>query len=145
MWKGNLSNFVDDTIGFACVDFLVLPKRDTLLDRMIASFAKFHKAKLDQQVLKAIEYVYRKTPMTVDIIVDPKDDCPQLRELLDEVSCGRIVIAKPSEISRRLYTGDLTWYVDDVEYRRGLVSNSHAINLSALESMISTIKGGNKR
>lgn len=138
MKHGDISNQVGFTIGFRCVDFFVKFRDNKLSDKVLNFVVgKTKRAVVDDSVAGFIEYIYRNTEMTVDLILEEEDNTPSLREFLEDYPFNRIVVVqRPSQITQRLLIGDLSYYVDDDDYRRSLVNNSHAITLKQLEQMI---------
>lgn len=134
MKHGELSNTVGYSFGFRCEDFLIHFKETTLLDKAFnALFDKAKRAEVNEEVLSFMEYLYRNTEYTVDLVVDRENYTPELKKLLDDMPFNRVVLVdKPSQITTRLMIGDLTYYVDDDPYRRSLVNSQHTRTLHEL-------------
>lgn len=134
MKHGELSNTVGYSFGFRCEDFLIHFKETTLLDKAFnALFDKAKRAEVNEEVLSFMEYLYRNTEYTVDLVVDRDNYTPELKKLLDEMPFNRVVLVdKPSQITTRLMMGDLTYYVDDNAERRSLVNSPHTRTLEEL-------------
>ena len=138
MKHGELSNTVGYSFGVRCEDFLIHFKETTLLDKAFnALFDKAKRAEVNEEVLSFMEYLYRNTEYTVDLIVDRENYTPELKKLLDEMPFNRVVLVdKPSQITTRLMIGDLTYYVDDSAERRSLVNSPHTRTLHELAQEI---------
>lgn len=138
MKHGELSNTVGYSFGFRCEDFLIHFKDTTLLDKAFnALFDKAKRAEVNEEVLSFMEYLYRNTEYTVDLIVDRENYTPELKKLLDEMPFNRVVLVdKPSQITTRLMIGDLTYYVDDSAERRSLVNSPHTRTLREITQEI---------
>lgn len=138
MKHGELSNTVGYSFGFRCEDFLIHFKESTLLDKAFnALFDKAKRAEVNEEVLSFMEYLYRNTEYTVDLIVDRENYTPELKKLLDEMPFNRVVLVdKPSQITTRLMIGDLTYYVDDSAEIRSLVNSPHTRTLHELAQEI---------
>ena len=138
MKHGELSNTVGYSFGFRCEDFLIHFKESTLLDKAFnALFDKARRAEVNEEVLSFMEYLYRNTEYTVDLVVDRENYTPELKKLLDDMPFNRIVLEdKPSQITTRLMIGDLTYYVDDSDERRSLVNSPHTRTLRELAQEI---------
>lgn len=138
MKHGELSNTVGYSFGFRCEDFLIHFKDTTLLDKAFnALFDKAKRAEVNEEVLSFMEYLYRNTEYTVDLVVDRENYTPELKKLLDEMPFNRVVLVdKPSQITTRLMIGDLTYYVDDSDERRSLVNSPHTRTLRELAQEI---------
>lgn len=134
MKHGELSNTVGYSFGFRCEDFLIHFKETTLLDKAFnALFDKAKRAEVNEEVLSFMEYLYRNTEYTVDLVVERDNYTPELKKLLDEMPFNRVVLVdKPSQITTRLMMGDLTYYVDDNAERRSLVNSPHTRTLEEL-------------
>lgn len=138
MKNGDLANFVSYSFGFRCEDFLVKYKEDTFSDKILNKIiGKAKRAELDQRVLSVMDYIYRHTEYTVDLVIDNKNYTSELKNVLDALPFNRIVLVdRPSQISQRLLTGDITYYVDDDEERRSLINNQNAVTLEAVHSFV---------
>lgn len=138
MKHGELSNTVGYSFGFRCEDFLIHFKESTLLDKAFnALFDKARRAEVNEEVLSFMEYLYRNTEYTVDLVVDRENYTPELKKLLDEMPFNRVVLVdKLSQITTRLMIGDLTYYVDDSDERRSLVNSPHTRTLREIAQEI---------
>lgn len=138
MKHGELSNTVGYSFGFRCEDFLIHFKESTLLDKAFnALFDKARRAEVNEEVLSFMEYLYRNTEYTVDLVVDRENYTPELKKLLDDMPFNRVVLVdKLSQITTRLMIGDLTYYVDDNDERRSLVNSPHTRTLRELAQEI---------
>lgn len=138
MKHGELSNTVGYSFGFRCEDFLIHFKESTLLDKAFnALFDKARRAEVNEEVLSFMEYLYRNTEYTVDLVVDRENYTPELKKLLDDMPFNRVVLVdKFSQITTRLMIGDLTYYVDDSDERRSLVNSPHTRTLIELAQEI---------
>lgn len=138
MLHGDLSNFVRASFGFMCEDFLIKYKDNTFSDKLMnAIFGKTKRAEIDPLVASSMEYTYRQTEYNVDLIIRQDSYNAGLKNLIRDLPFCRIVLYnKYSQITSRLLTGDLTYVVDDLESRRGLLNNSHVITLSEFNNMI---------
>lgn len=138
MLHGDLSNQCSYTIAFRCEDCLIKYKDNTFADKVLNSiFGKTKRAEVNEEYAKTMEYLYRNTEYTVDLVVEEKNYTDELKKILDELPFNRVVkITKETQISQRLLTGDLTYYVDDNTYRRSLVNSQYAIPMSQLNDYI---------
>lgn len=138
MIHGDLANTAGVTIGFRCVDFLVKYKDNTFKDKVLNTvLGKTKRAEVDETVRSYMEHLYRNTEYNVDLIIEEKDYKEDLKRLVDEMPFNRVVlIHKLSEVSSRLLVGDLTYYVDDDDYRRSLVNSKYAVSLHQLNEYI---------
>lgn len=138
MLHGDISNKVRATFGFMCEDFVVKYKENTLKDKVLNTiFGKTKRAEIDSLVAHSMEYAYRQTEYTIDLIINENEYNQGLKSLIGDLPFCRIVLYnKYSQITSRLLTGDLTYVVDCVENRMGLLNNSHVITLSQFNQII---------
>lgn len=138
MKNGDLSNTSALTIAFRCEDLLVKFKNDTIKDKLLNSLiGKIKRAEIDEKVSLAMGSIYRNTEYSVDLVVCKSNFTNEMEELLDSQPFNRIVfINKETEISQRLLTGDISLYVDNDEYRRGVINSKYAISLDDLSKYI---------
>lgn len=138
MKRGDISNSVGYTFGFRVEDFLVHFKQKSLLDKAYnALFDKADRAEVDEGVFSVMEYIYRETEYTTDIVIEEENYTERMASLLSDLPFNRVVLVrKPSQITSRLLVGDLTYYVDDNDYRRSLVNNKYAITLAELNQFL---------
>lgn len=120
MKNGELSNTVGYSFGFRCEDFLIHFKTTSILDKAYnALFDKTKRAEVNEEVCSIMEYLYRNTEYTVDVIVERKNYTSHMKELLDELPFNRVVlIDNLSQVTTRLMIGDLTYYIDNDPARR---------------------------
>ena len=138
MKHGDLSNTVGYTIAFRCEDCLVKYKTEGVKNKILnAIIGKVARAEIDLEYKSAMEYLYRQTEYVVDLVVLRENYTAELKHLLEDLPFSRIVvIEKDSQISQRLLIGDITFYVDDDDYRRSIISNQYAIPLHKLTEYI---------
>lgn len=123
-------------IGVRLDGFLVKYKEGSFKDKIL-NFVKGseHRAEIDQTVLNFLEYVFRNTEYTIDLIIPEDRYTPALQELLAPLPFNRVVlIHNPADITYRLNIGDLTYYVDDSQARRSEVSSKFSYSLSEIYS-----------
>ena len=140
MKHGDLSNQAGHTIAFRCEDFLLHYKEDGFTDKVLnAILGKVNRVRVDELVRDYMEFLYRQTEYNVDLILEEDSNTDKLKEFLDSLPFNRLVlISRPSQISQRLLVGDLSYYVDDNEYRRSLVNNPHAVTLKQIAEIVKT-------
>lgn len=138
MLHGDLSNQVRATFGFMCEGFLVKYKDSSFSDKVLnAIFGKTKRAEIDYTVSNSMEYAYRQTEYNVDLIVKEESYNNGLKDIIKDLPFCRVVLYnKYSQITSRLLTGDLTYVVDNVESRMGLLNNSHVITLAQFNQIV---------
>lgn len=143
MKHGELSNTVGYSFGFRCEDFLIHFKDSTLFDKVYNSlFDKATRAEVNEEVFSYMEYLYRNTEYTVDLVIDRCNYTPGLKKLLSDMPFNRIVLVdKPSQITTRLMLGDLTYYVDDNLERISLINSPHTRTLHGLMNELKRKRG----
>lgn len=138
MIHGDLSNTSGVTIAFRCVGFLVKYKETTIKDKVLnALLGKTRRAEIDDTVREMMEHLYRNTEYNVDLVIENKDYTEDLKQLVDSMPYNRVVlIDKMTQISSRLVTGDISFYVDDDPVRRSLVNSQYAVSLDNLSRYV---------
>ena len=138
MLHGDLSNRVRATFGFMCEDFLIKYRDNSLADKVMNTlFGKTKRAEIDPLVVSSMEYTYRQTEYNVDLIVKEDSYTNGLKDIIKDLPFCRVVLYnKYSQITSRLLTGDLTYVVDNVESRMGLLNNSHVITLAQFNNIV---------
>ena len=136
MLHGDISNHVKATFGFMCEDFVVTVKEDSFKDRVLNSvFGKYKRAEINELAKNAMEYTFRNTEFTVDLLVND-NNYSDLKSIIEDLPFCRIVLYnKYSQITSRLLMGDLTYVVDNQPHRMGLLNNPHVIDLDTFSRM----------
>ena len=137
MLHGDISNEVALTIGFRCEENLINFKYGELSKKLGKFIPFLGKVEINSRYAMLINYLYRNTDYSVELIISEHLYTGHIKEVLDNLSFGKITpIKKDSEISQRLILGDMTFYVDDNDYRRSVINSPYAINLSDLQYYI---------
>lgn len=137
MMHGDISNQVRATFGFMCEDFLIEYKDNTVKDKLLNFIVgKTKRAEINPLVVSSMEYIYRQTEYNVDLLVS-EEKYSEFQPIITNLPFNRVVLYnKYSQISSRLLTGDLTYVIDNDDYRRGLFNSQYAITLSDLDTLI---------
>lgn len=137
MKHGDISNRVNISIGIMCLDTLVTYRDNTFTDRVLNKImGKSKRAEVDETVRSTMEYIYRNTEYTVDLLI-PEEEYNVLKPLIADMPYNRVVLySKISQISSRLLTGDLSYVVDNNAERRSTINSIYAIPLSELSPLI---------
>lgn len=139
MMHGDISNEICDTVAFRCIGTLFKVRERSLKEDLLNFlWGKERRMIVNDIVLHAMETIYRNTEMCVDLIVFEHEYTDALKEVLNDiVPYNRIVrVDKVSQISIRLMTGDIAYYVDDDSVTRERVNNPYAIPFSELTQTI---------
>jgi hypothetical protein len=136
--NGDISNQAGYTIAFRCEDCLIKYKeggvKNVVLNKVLG---KARRAEIDELYRSTMEHLYRNTEFVVDLVIQRDNYTADLKEIIDSLPFSRIVvIEKDTQISQRLLIGDITFYVDDDDYRRSLVNSKYAMKLSELSQHI---------
>lgn len=137
MMHGDLSNHVKASFGFMCENFLIKYKENTVKDKVMNFLiGKTKRAEVDPLVRSTMEYIYRQTEYNVDLLIS-EDSYSSLKPIIEDLPFNRVVLYnKLSQISTRLLTGDLTYVIDDDNYRRGLINSRYAVNLAEFDTLL---------
>ena len=143
MKHGDLSNVVGYTFGFRVDDFLVQTREDSTIDKVANLIkGKYRRAQLNEDVARMLEYIYRRTEFTADLVAD-ETLYPKMRHLIEELPFNRVIlINKPSHITSRLLVGDITYYVDDDKDRLSLINSSYAVTLAEAHTILRNFRRG---
>lgn len=142
MLYNDISNMGGYTIAFKCEDFLLKFPKETLIDKVRFLVNKYSNAEIDDTILRVMEHLYKNTEYVVTLVVDRKEyQNRQFKSLIDNIPFNDIIlIDKPTQITQRLITGDISYYIDDDAERRSLVNSEYAIPLSKLSECLKSIK-----
>ena len=132
MMHGNLANCVSYVIAFRCEDNLITFHDEGIGNKILnAFFGKMRRAEVSERFKRIMEYYYLHTEYTVDLVVERKNYTDEVKDYLSNLPFSRIIlIDNEADVTGRLLTGDISYYIDDVEYRRGLVHHKYALSLN---------------
>lgn len=141
MLHGDISNQSGYTIAFRCEDGLFKPKKGKfieLLQRIAPKLkGRFIADSLNPEYLKTMEYLYRNTNFTIDVVILEDNYSPYIKHILQDLPFNRVIkIRNESNITTRLNVGDISLYVDEDEYRLSLVNSQFAIPIRKLNTKI---------
>ena len=139
MLHGEISNQQNFIIGIRCEDCLLKYKEGSVKDSLLNFIlGKNNRAEVDESVLSLMTYIYRRTEYVVDLVVDEENYTPQLQELLDKYPFNRVVLVHRniSEITTRLNTGDLSYYVDSDIMRLESVNSKYAVTVDRFNEIL---------
>lgn len=141
MKNNDLANTVSYTFGFRVEDFLVKFPEPTFPNRVASLLvSKYKRAKLNENVVNLMDFIYRQTEFSSDIVVE-ESVYSKLYSLLKDVPFNRVIfVSKPSHVAGRLLVNDITYYVDDDEDRLGLINSPYAVTLSEVSQIIRTLR-----
>ncbi|MBO8161068.1 MAG: hypothetical protein H0Z24_05480 [Thermosipho sp. (in: Bacteria)] len=136
--KGNdLSNRVAPTIAFRVDDFLIKKIKNKSIKDKLRNFVLGTNYGFDEEVLKAIDYIFRHTDMTVDLIISKDFYSEKVVSMLKDVPYSRLnVIVSELEIKIGLNLNDYIYYVDNDKSRLSKVGHKYAIDLQQLNNII---------
>lgn len=135
MMNNDLSNCGGNTIAFRVEDFLVT-RNLRLLNRIKRDTYIFN-----ENVLKAMNYTYRNTEFSVELVMEKSYFSKKLENKLDTLPFNRITLIKsPVEITNRLLNGEFSYYVDNDVLRCNSINSRYAITLDTCFSIIRGLK-----
>lgn len=144
MLNGDLSNHMSTTFGVRCDGFLVEYRTQTVKDKIVnALVGKVKHSVLNERALSLMNFIFRETEYTVDLVVKDSEYTNEMRNLIDDLPFNRVVtIRAESDITARLLTGDLSYYVDGDMDRLSLVQNPHSLPPEAAFEMVRSARVG---
>ena len=137
MKNNDLSNSATTVIGVRCIGFLFEEQTEGFKNKLLNTIVgKQKRMVINEQVLRLLNYIFRETEHTVDLVVKEEEYTDYLKDLIDTLPFNRVVLTKrPSDISSRLNIGDLSYYVDTPENIE-LVNNKHCKTLEEIYQII---------
>lgn len=139
MLHGDISNNRSFNIGVRCEDCLLMIKDNSLMDKVANKLKnKLLRAKVNEEALSLMNYLYWETDMTVSLIIDKENYSPKIADFLADFPCNHIdtVLTNISEVTMRLNTGELTYYVDLDKNRLSAVNSKYAVELEEFNNII---------
>lgn len=135
MLHNDISNVAGVVIAFRFEDTLAIPKK-SVVNKIMSVFGA-DSFDIDSSVLHTMEYVYRDTPYTCDLVILEENYTEKTKKVLEDIPYSRVVIIqKDVQVTQRLKMGDLNLYVDNNEYRRSTINSEYAIPMRDLNSHI---------
>lgn len=141
MLYNDISNKGAKALAFRIEDFLVEFNKKDLVNKLLSPLGvinPYRKARLNPGVVSALEFIYKKTDMTVDLIVDEKffynDD---LNNLLEGLPFSEIVvIVKPVNIAVGLNTKRWEYYIDNDIERMNIIGTNKCLTLKQFNYLV---------
>lgn len=141
MLNGDISNYVEEIVGFRFDDFLVTVTKEKGLLNSKTLYS------LNNRVAKALATVYYRTSMTVDIVCMLKGDneeefCEKVKSLLESFNIPYRelhIIKQDLEVRTLLTTNAISYYIDDDSNERfdRIRKNDYCWSIETLYKMIS--------
>lgn len=137
MKNNDLSNSATIVIGVQCINFLFEEQSEGFKNKLLNTLVGRQKRMTtNERVLNLLNYIFRETEYTVDLVVSADEYTEYLKERIDTLPFNRVVITnKPSDITGRLLIGDLSYYVDTPEGLE-LVNNKNCKTLDEIYQII---------
>lgn len=139
MLHGDISNHRSYVIGVRCEDCLLKYKDKGVLNKTLNLFAgKAHRAEVNQKVLSLMNYIYYDTEMTVSLIIDKENYTKEAEEFLSSFPFNQVglVLTNISEVTMRLNTGELTYFVTDSEVEKSQVNSKYAVTVDEFNTIL---------
>ena len=136
MKHGDISNQRGYVIGVR-YDTLITQSKSrvkNLLDKVLNTDLSYE---INYDTLSIMNYIYKRTEHTVVLVVkETEEKSKSLRDMEELFPFEVLSISNESEITMQLLTGDMTYYVDDDDYRRSLVNNEYAITSARFNEIL---------
>lgn len=138
MMHGDISNHRSFSFGFRCEGSLLKYKDGGIKDTILNFFSgKTHRSEVNETILSLMNYLYWNTEYTVMLVIDDKNFTDEAKEFLDNFPYNQVInIQSPSQITRMLLTGEMTYYIDDNDRSRYEVQHRYAITSSELNAIL---------
>lgn len=138
MRHGDISNITSLNIGFRCEDtLLVLPQRN-LIDKLLNKVVGYNNAEIDPRVEGLMKYILFNTEYTVSLVID-QSTYEKAKKKIDSLQIyNQIVnvISGINEVSMMLFTGEMSYYVDNNDERRNCLLSKYALNFNEFNKLI---------
>lgn len=138
MRHGDISNITSLNIGFRCEDtLLILPKRN-LIDKLLNKAVGYNNAKINPKVEGLMNYILFNTEYTVSLVIDQSvyEKAKKKIDSLQNYNQIVNVISGINEISMMLFTGEMSYYVDNNDERRNCLLSKYALNFNEFNKLI---------
>lgn len=128
MLHGDISNNRSYVIGFRCENSLLRYKEGGLFDPLFNLFGKTKRAEVDEKVLSLMNYIYWYTEYTVVLIIDDANYTNEAMDYLADFPFNQVLnISSISEVTMKLNTGELTYFVTDDSIDLQRVNSRYAV------------------
>ena len=135
MKHGDISNQQNFIMAVRVEDTLLKKKGNKITGIVDMLFHTDLSYSIDDDVLSLVQYIYRRTDYTVLLVVD-KNAHISTSDFMELFPFAILSIDNESEISMKLLTGDITYYIDDDDYRRSLVNNKYAVSYEEFNTIL---------
>lgn len=139
MLHGDISNQRSYVIGVRCENCLLKYKDKGVVNKVLNGFfGKSHRAEIDERVLSLMKYIYYDTEMTVCLIIDKENYTKEAEEFLSNLPFNTVgtVLTNISEITMRLNTGELTYFVTDSKIEKSQVNSKYAVTVDEFNTIL---------
>lgn len=127
MKKGDISNQQNSVIGVRFDDNLI--KQKTVLGLKVSY-------EVDDNLLELMRYIYRRTDYTVVLYVVSDSSYKAVKQFENEFPYEIVKVGSEAEITRALLTGNLTYYIDNDDYRRSLINSEYALSCEEFNTIL---------
>ena len=135
MKHGDISNQQNFIVAVRLEDTLLKKRGNKITGIVDMLFHTDLSYSIDDDVLSLVQYIYRRTDYTVLLVVDKKTHI-STSDFMELFPFAILTIDNESEISMKLLTGDITYYIDDDDYRRSLVNNKYAVSYEEFNTIL---------
>ena len=140
MLHGDLACTVGTVVAFRCTGTLLKKKEglfNSLLNRISGTIQR---ADIDESVQSVMNYLYWHTENVIDLVLFESEYSKEVEEYLAEhFPFNRILVVQSApQITAKLKTGDVSYYVDNDEEFRSKINSEYAVSLSGLSNYVQT-------
>lgn len=139
VFRGDISNKRSYAFGFRCENSLLKYKDIHITDKFFNLFSgKTHRAEVNKDVYSLMEFIYWNTEYTVMLVIDERNYTEEAKNFLSNFPFNQVVnvLKSPSEITMKLNTGEMSYYIDDCESSRYKVQSKYAITSKDLNTIL---------
>lgn len=139
VFRGDISNKRSYAFGFRCENSLLKYKDIHITDKFFNLFSgKTHRAEVNKDVYSLMEFIYWNTEYTIMLVIDERNYTEEAKNFLSNFPFNQVVnvLKSPSEITMKLNTGELSYYIDDCESSRYKVQSKYAITSKDLNIIL---------
>ena len=135
MKHGDISNQQNFIVAVRLEDTLLKKRGNKITGIVDMLFHTDLSYSIDDDVLSLVQYIYRRTDYTVLLVVD-KNAHISTSDFMELFPFAILAIDNESEISMKLLTGDITYYIDDDDYRKRNVNNKYAVSYEEFNTIL---------
>lgn len=139
MLRGDISNQRSFVIGFRCEGSLLRYKTGSFLDLIAnAVKGKTKRAEVDEKVYSLMNYIYWNTEYTVVLVINEENYTEEAKRYLADFPFNQVVnvLKNVSEVTMKLNTGELTYYVSNDILDRQSINSEYAVDVDKFNTIL---------